>query len=476
VLRPNGPSWTLPDGSKLRLVKATWGTNHLYRYGNRPIDFLYPLFPINSRSNFNFRVARISAPLPGALVVWLKRSGIPTNSVSQTPIARTVTGRGSAPPPGVAALLSDASAPFKVSVVDDNGVESRTSSNVRVAPIGSTEGLVGIVLSSYPRRAESVGIRIHWSSPIRPASAASGPSLLAEFRLPNRARELSRSAWEPEPLPATCRTNGLEVTLVKLETGVTVADASRSMGISGGLSSTSSDSNRRTYSRAMFAVRENGLTTTKWRISRMVLNDAAGETHHVMILASQPLNAAEVTFPDSLWLDEPAWKIAVEFTRIGDFPPEELWCVKGLQVPAAGQSIPLDLATNLHGAEVKLADIGWTTRGAILGTTGIPPILPNPGGVISPQLALSLQAPSSVQVALIEVRDDQDRQATITGTSPMGPAAFGISSMRTLRRSFQFSLPADAKTVDVTIGASQRRNFEFYAKPVLGGTSDSPAK
>jgi hypothetical protein len=130
LFRRDAQAWTLPDGSTLRLVKVTWGTNHLCRYGYRPIDLIYPLVPAISRSNFNFRVARISASPPGAMVVWFKRSGIPANAASPTPTSRTVTGTRGAPSPGGTPRLSASSTPFMVSVVDDHGVESRTRAGV----------------------------------------------------------------------------------------------------------------------------------------------------------------------------------------------------------------------------------------------------------------------------------------------------------------------------------------------------------
>jgi hypothetical protein len=41
---------------------------------------------------------------------------------------------------------------------------------------------------------------------------------------------------------------------------------------------------------------------------------------------------------------------------------------------------------------------------------------------------------------------------------------------------FQFNFPTDSTTVDATIAVSQKRIFEFYAKPVLAGATNSAVR
>ncbi len=497
LYRPEPQSWTLPDGSRLQWVGVTWGTNQVFRFGRRPIDFLYPLIPKNARTNFSFRVTTISAPRPGALVVWFKRTGIPTNGVGRAQVVRTATFPGSPLPP--AAMLSGLFVPYMVSVVGDGGVESRTSSDVRVASMGRTEELNGVVLNSYPRRAESVGIRIHWYTPIRPASSAQGSTLLAEFHVPNRGRDLGAPVWKGTPLPITRATNGLEVSLVKFEIGVTVGDAGRSLGTSAALNSPGSDFNRRTYSRIAFLVRENGVTSTNWAISQLVLRAGSGETHAAPIPPLPPVGAGslygqvgsgmfpvpssrlpqpdapEITFADSIWLEEPAWRMEAEFTRVAGFPPDELVSIKGLELPAAGVAKSLDLATNIQGAEVKLTAMVWGASGTAARFGARPQPVDIPGNPFAGELNLGVQAHSTIQVRLLEIRDDQGRQATISGTGYRTVSASGAGPVRKLAYSYQFLLAPDAKSVDLRLGVSPKGDFLFYVKPTLAGAGDSPA-
>ena len=87
ILQPQ-QVWTLSDGSKLRFVKATWGTNHVCRYGNRLIDSLYPFIPARYRTNFKFQVTQVSTAPQERLVIWMERTA-PTNNGS----VATLTGR-----------------------------------------------------------------------------------------------------------------------------------------------------------------------------------------------------------------------------------------------------------------------------------------------------------------------------------------------------------------------------------------------
>ena len=493
LLQPKEQSWTLPDGSVLQFAKVTWGTNQVYRYGHRPMDLLYPLIPARYRSNFNFQVAKVPAPPPGALVVWFKRTRIPTNATTPTPTTRRVTNIPVGPPPATAMLLR-ASEPYLVSVVDEFGVESRTSSDVRVGPIDNSALLAGVVFSSYPRRAKSFSVRIHWSSPLRTASSGGSTTLLGEFRAANPADGRRGPVWTPEPLPATHRTNGLELTMVSLETGLTVADALRRSGWQSQPSSTQSDYFRQTFSLATFVVLEGGVVATNWGICRWILSDAAGERHPLSISPTALLKPAEVVFADSLWLDEPAWKLEVELERTAGFPVEEIWTIKGLPLPVAGQPGSNELVTNLNGANIRILDVVWTggSGGFTPNVTpqvvrlGPTPPPPNPGTASSRmvlsgydpprQLAFNLQAPDSVRLRLIEVRDERGQAVTLGNLVQRPVSSRGIASPGTLVWLLQFTFPADSKTADLTIAVSPRRIFEFCVKPTLANANSGPVK
>jgi hypothetical protein len=92
------------------------------------------------------------------------------------------------------------------------------------------------------------------------------------------------------------------------------------------------------------------------------------------------------------------------------------------------------------------------------------------------QLVLNLQAPDSVRLTLIEARDDQGRSAVLENSVQRPVSTRGVASPGTLVWLFQFNFPADAKTADLKIAVSPRRNFEFYVKPTLATTNGSAAK
>jgi hypothetical protein len=164
--------WTMPDGSKLRLVKVTYGTNNFCAYGNRLRDLFYPFVPAKYRTNFNFQVATVTTGKMPGVVIWMERTGVPTNSVAQLPpgtFALIAAGSGTSMP-GTASLGAN----YQFSVIEDSGAESLPITSHKWLFPDAYE-LEAIVLGQYP--SPSLRIRIY-------PGAVNG-SAVGEFRVPN---------------------------------------------------------------------------------------------------------------------------------------------------------------------------------------------------------------------------------------------------------------------------------------------------
>jgi len=97
--RRDAQAVVLPDGSRLTLLRATRGTNHVYRFGNRWQDFLYPILPVKLRMKFPPRIMAFDSFNRDSVMVWFRRDG-------------------GTPPSGVAVT------PFYLSVADEHDLES----------------------------------------------------------------------------------------------------------------------------------------------------------------------------------------------------------------------------------------------------------------------------------------------------------------------------------------------------------------
>src|SRR6267154_4679594 len=126
-------AWPLPDGSVLSLGQVTFGTNHLFRYGNRWQDFLYPIVPRSWRNKFHFKVATLTSERSDSVVVWLQRS----TKVSRNGFAR-VTSQHS----------------FRLAVLDEHGLESAPcDGSGSISIVASGFDIIGMELHDYPHRA-----------------------------------------------------------------------------------------------------------------------------------------------------------------------------------------------------------------------------------------------------------------------------------------------------------------------------------
>jgi hypothetical protein len=310
--------------------------------------------------------------------------------------------------------------------------------------IGASRGRFAATWTCFPRRAETLRFCVRTTS----AHGKSGP--LAELRVKNPVRG-PFPVWTPEPLLLPKRIDDLEFSLVNFEIevvrgkhGYRWLDAPQP------------------WATLAFHVASEGRTEPVWSTAGFVLSDATGntvalpgETQRVMDRFTDPqLPRREVdrthhtvSFLWPLWLDEPAYRLRVEFMRgpEAQFPIGDVLEVKAVPVPPASGLSMIDLRTNLHGAEVRL-----------LALVGEHATLPGREHDVFGQTTLEVDVPplpDDLRFDVVELRDDQGRLAE--------PAP-GAGS-----QSYGFRIPGDARTVDLKVAVSKRYVVEFLVKPIL---------
>ncbi len=422
-------SWRLPDGSEISLAKVTYGHKHQLRYDNRWQDFLYPLFPAKVQSKFGSRVAMHTSSTSNAIVIWFWSRKMP----------------GALPTMGASTLPN-----YQLATMDENGLESGMlygpNCNYSLSKNGDT--LSGWELEEFPRRSKQIGIRLYTGG------STGNYTLVAEFKIPNQTR-VDQPDWPAEQLPATRKTNDLEISLLKLETGLTGRDV--------GIGTVGRDT--KVFTRGEFTMREHGQATEDWSVNQIESTASSSEIHPKGNgVLSIWLNHTNVfSFTGALWPEEPAWKLKVKLSRTAHFPPQELWTIKGVLVPAPGQVSEVPSHTNIYGEEIEF-----------LGVSSPNAQLPQDWTKMRPDSNLHARTPfplSNAHLTLVEVRDDQGRKLEAGGIAIRSSTGGRGATLRQTDYGFAVKIPDWAKTLDVTFAFSQSRSVEFLAKPVMAAPS-----
>jgi hypothetical protein len=339
---------------------------------------------------------------------------------------------------------------YGLTAFEKSGVESELMGQ-RLNPWGSIlrptvtnpPQLEALLLENHPRRPKSFGIRIWtWSyQSNRPTDYRA----IGEFRLANPSRENS-PGLQAELLPASRQTNGLEVRLLNLETGVAVSGAREG----------------KWSSRAKFEFREHGEITTNWSTFRVRASSPSERRGASVWPASR--EPGDAVFPLSLWLDEPAWKLAVDVVRTAGFPPEASWTIKGFPLQEDGRPAGSELMTNLCGSEVRLMNAPALQKWeqGLSRTRGLTPVPQSPG------VELAFVMPRFLWPTMTELKDNQGR--LMRAPRPIHYTGFDMNQYEVLWR-FRFDAAETAKIVDLTIGVSRSVSVEFCVKPTLAATN-----
>lgn len=306
---PSAPSVRLSNGTKVRFLGASVGTNVFTTEGSlaRLVKKILP--------------ARYQGMMPAPVT---GRSGN-TNSVN---FWFQVTGQSNVP-----------------GAIGWRSVEISSSGDrpyYAGSPVVSAAGIVTISPPVFERRRPLLSLRFFsesWAS-------------LGVMDLPNPLRG-PLPEWKPDPFPIT-RTNGdLTVTLKKV---------SRLREERWGyLGWTTNDSLRWTtndYVRVEWEFRQVGKLTHDWIDAGGPLEDATGNW----------IGGWHFGLP----LNEKAWRWKGRFQRKPglDYPPEDRFVITNIAVPPEGEFTVLDQSTNLHGLHISVA--GLASAGTVTTSNGIP--------------------------------------------------------------------------------------------------------
>lgn len=424
--KPRAGPWRLADGSELSLAGVTYGKKHVMHYGNGIADYLYPILSPALRKKFGCKESSINTTDTNAMVIWFWDKG-----------PAWTKGIVTHPPP-----------PYILVTVDEQGMEFAMPfyPNSTVTWRG-TNVLQGLVLNAFPRRSEEIGIRIFRSDePWR---------TVAEFKIPNRGQR-HFPVWTPEPLPATVKTNGLEVTLASFETGLKVP-----LGSADGLKSGTNY-----VSQAGFILMENQKRADDyWLVESASATSATGETRDSYAwgrFQGQARLSCRLDFSGTFWAEEPAWKLRVRVSRITNFPPEELWTVKGLEIPARGEIIGSREVTTIYGSEIELMAVSG------------PRVSFEAVSYVADFPALHVRSPlpaADTHLDVVEIKDDVGRNVPFRIGEAVAGTGHRGATIRELHQSFLLSIPEGAKTLDVTMAYTKSVFVEFMARPTVAKES-----
>ena len=425
-----GPSAeiTLSDGTKLRFLGTTYGTNHvapgrfaLMSHLPRPVQFFFGHV-------FHWQPpARLTTP-KSVLKAWFERSD-----------PRAVARGGPFAAPGPVLDL-------EVSVADAAGFPVGVAH--WFAPIPGA-GAMSVDVMAFPRRLTEFDLVVLQRNP---GIVSSTP--LTRIRLRN-PRGTSWPKWRGDPLPAV-RTNGnLQCILVSLQAGL--GNGMTFRGNSDGGSTVIADPAAEGEERhvgvvARFA--EDGHPTKDWTLASAELRDATGnhvESGSTSLAFSD--DGIHFLFAPSLWPSE-VWEVGLWAKRTPEaaFGSDELVEMKSVRLSKAEET--LKLGQEFQRGGIQLVFKQFTRRAAI-----------SDGSYSSMQLSeLALTAsplPEGTYVDPVSVVDNRGRKSVPVSSSIGGTElTFGFRD-----------IAADAETLDFTIAVHRGRKFVFRAQPELVWTN-----
>jgi hypothetical protein len=414
-LRPQ--RFTLPDGATITLKAVAFGTNH-----HAPPRLL----------------TRCREQLPPG---WLSRLGLAPATRFDSLQPRICFWFSVRPAPadldsGRLRLAGN------LSLLDEHGIEQRNLAWLGCTADGPRESLEALSPDVFPRRQPRLHLRLRWPGAPADLRSTELPSAPVDFVVRNPLRS-DWAEWTPTRLPVTAQSGDAEFTLAGLEVKVVPSTSSAPSSIA-----------RDTQATARFAVTSGGGRSSEWTVDSIQLQDATGNS---VRLASPRTGREEVReAPDApqivdfhwpLWLDEPAYRMRVEFVRKPDavFPPGEVLEVRGVPVPPANGLSLLHARTNLQGLEVNL-----------MALVGEQATLPGREHDVFGQTTLEVDVPplpDDLRFDVVRVVDDRGQPAR--------------QVMASGNQSFGFQIAPDARTVDIRVAVSRRRIVEYLVKPQL---------
>jgi hypothetical protein len=425
--KPEGPPQiiTIPNGDKYEFMGVTYGTNHV----------------------MGSVAARLVSHLPGGMTNWVQKHF--GNKIG--PIRTFYT-----PSPGLCVW-------FKL--LETNGVPIRNSPRIyaKLADENDVEGGEQYVQQFLPRLPNTVyPLGVFFVAPRR--SHVLQLCFYNTDRSGNISNEIARvrfpnplygrfPAWQSEPLPTTKKAGDLDVRLDHIMTGVRYVRP-----VDGYKAIEYRPSQRGEHTEAVFDVALNSSSGTNesWTIQNVTLSDSTGNLLQQLglprelipdpnaekfVLTPIPGNGEVRGFLEgTLWRDEPAWRLQVDFKRSSQFAAEELTTFKNVPLPKIGTTNKNVMTNIVAGMQVVLAEFqrypGNTQRSARI------------------QIELP-EKPASVAVDFAKIATDTGKEINIQYSS------WGLFS----RVTYLATIPTDAQSVDIALVVQRMRSVEFFVKP-----------
>ncbi|HEX3798305.1 MAG TPA: hypothetical protein VH413_06340 [Verrucomicrobiae bacterium] len=401
----------LPDGSLVRIVAVTYGTNHVIGSPVARVASRLPLFLRDILSEmFGARVQLVgsTATATPQLLVWLDQR---TNGPSLPPLNGYCE-----------AVLGDG-----------NDFSSGGQMGLNSMPMSQVYPLY---FDAFPRRDRQMTLNIFYHD-------AKGIAHLTNRLFFNNPLSQTYPQWQAEPLPATHRAGDVEVTLLGMETG---HDGSVSF-IDGGALYGTNRSDGRNSTAVNLKLRSLSNSNEIWQVAGVEISDATG--NHInsssMTWSGQ---SASFAFSPSLWPSEAAWKIKFEVKKSGGFSPEEMFVFKNVPLGELDRTNVLEWTTNAAGISATLESISRRApiKNGAWSSSQVSTVSFHFGG-LSP----------GTQLDLLQMVCDSGKTNHSESWSSSGS-----------ERSYSFrEIPLKAKTADFTFAVQRSRTVEFIAKPEL---------
>jgi hypothetical protein len=413
---PTPASVKLTDGTSVRILAVTYGTNHIV--GSKLAKETARL-PFWAQDILKYIFGQRAVPIQTLvsatpeLIVWIDHQ---TNN------------------PGVAI---SAQTYFEASLGDSNNFISGDIALLNGFGFGSPEPLR---FNSFPRRDPFINLNFFGHDAQGNASYCNKLS----FANPQFKKY---PTWQPESLPITKQAGDVDVTFLRLETGHdhNMSSERREDGseeVTFGTNRLDGRNNTAVY----LNVKPLGNTNEVWQTSVQAVSDATGNMVN-NFSTSWSSGYPGFGFSPGLWPEESAWKLKLTLKRTKGFRPEEILVFKNVPLGKLNHTNVIAWSTNFDGIAFTLQSLcrkppqtnGW--RSFDLSSVRLTDSGP----------------PAGTEWDLIEAVYDTGKS-----NQPVGWESGGSD------RSYRFAeFPANAQTADFIFAVQNLRTVEFTVKPEL---------
>jgi RNA polymerase sigma factor (sigma-70 family) len=330
---------------------------------------------------------------------------------------------------------------MRVEVADENGNEFNTMI-LDSGFIWKNDGRAYWVsdVPVFPRRGKEIRLRL-----------VDNETLLDEFTIPNPAPG-PHPEWTAESIPVRQSDGDLEVALTEFR--------ALQAGPKNGKSP---------KTECVFSFREQGRDTTGWVPAVIEMSDATGNHWRPSRTYNSPYQprvengGVRIEFPGALWPGESAWKIRGEFKRVADFPASESLMMAHIRIPDDQEIAEPHMQFNFNGATLEVVGVvGKAVTHEQLSATHKQALvnLEQARGCITVGLAGEILSRNR-RLTFIRCTDEQGRAVELKAIDEPGT----ISEMRLKSYSLVLQAPEGAHELNLVMGVSEGKVFEFVAKP-----------